>query len=240
MSDHFSSRLGRLAGSSNLSDLLRPAGSAQMRTRSLIVAGVALGVFVLLLPVALSGTAPAFDQAIRSTLPAHATPSLDAAMALITMSGRGKTLGAIDVLVCLLTLWLKGRRHAVFIGASVALAGVFLVVAKRAVARVRPDAFSSLVSESSYSFPSAHAMGTMALVSSLTVVFWPTRWRWPVVAIGAAWLLVIGFSRVYLGVHWPSDVIGGWAAGLGCVALVVARFDPRPFRHERRRSPERW
>lgn len=66
----------------------------------------------------------------------------------------------------------------------------------------------------------------MALPSALVVVLWPTRWRWPALAIGAVVVLAVGVSRLYLGVHYPSDVLTAWMLALGWVAglrLILAR-----------------
>jgi undecaprenyl-diphosphatase len=60
-------------------------------------------------------------------------------------------------------------------------------------------------------------MDSMALVITLIILLWPTRWRWFVVAVGCLGVFVIGIARVYIGVHYPSDVIGGWTAALAWV-----------------------
>src|SRR3546814_8426441 len=89
--------------------------------------------------------------------------------------------------------------------------GLLTVVAKQAFARDRPSLWESIAPEHNFSFPSGHAMGSMTLAAVLVLLAWPTRWRWPVVAAMAVFVPMVGLSRVYLGVHFPSDILAGWA-----------------------------
>ena len=84
------------------------------------------------------------------------------------------------------------------------------LAAKQAFARDRPSLWESIAPEHNYSFPSGHAMGSMTLAVALVLLAWNTRWRWPVVAAMAVFVPMVGLSRVYLGVHYPSDILAGW------------------------------
>jgi undecaprenyl-diphosphatase len=90
------------------------------------------------------------------------------------------------------------------------------------VARVRPDAEPHLVTVKTSSFPSGHATSSMIFFLTLALVLAAgTRWRCPAVTGAILLSLAIGTSRVMLGVHWPSDVIGGWAFGMVWVLLTL-------------------
>ena len=91
-----------------------------------------------------------------------------------------------------------------------------LQVLKRIFERVRPDIFP-VIAESGYSFPSGHAMGAicfygiLAYFAGLGLRSKPLRWG--LMAAAGIYILLIGLSRVYLGVHYPTDILAGYAAG---------------------------
>jgi undecaprenyl-diphosphatase len=108
------------------------------------------------------------------------------------------------------------------------------VAAKHYFGRARPDLWLSLAPETSFSFPSGHAMGSMTLAAALVALAWHTRWRWPVLVVAIAFALLVGLSRVYLGVHFPSDILAGWTAAVAWTFgtyAVVFRGTLRPWRH---------
>jgi undecaprenyl-diphosphatase len=71
-------------------------------------------------------------------------------------------------------------------------------------------------------------MLSSAFVGAAAVLAWPTRWRWPVLALGAPFALLVAFSRLYLGVHFPSDILAGWLASLAWVLGVSLVLYGRP------------
>jgi undecaprenyl-diphosphatase len=134
-------------------------------------------------------------------------------LALSAIGFSGGVVPADIVLVVGLAL----RRHprsATF--AAVALVGSALanVLVKHVFARARPALWLSLAPETTYSFPSGHAMGSATLAAVLACLAWDTRWRWPVIVLGTLFTLGVGLSRMYLGVHYPSDVLAGWSAAI--------------------------
>lgn len=136
---------------------------------------------------------------------------------------------AIDVVVVLVLVLRRRLREGAF--AAIAMIGSALlnIAAKQAFARVRPALWDSVAPETSYSFPSGHAMGSITLAWVAVLLWWhlDRRWaratRWPVAILAIAFTVAVGFSRIYLGVHYPSDILAGWAATvwtLGTYALV--------------------
>ena len=119
-----------------------------------------------------------------------------------------------------------------FAGIALAGSGLLNVAAKHYFGRARPSLWESIAPESTFSFPSGHAMGSMTLAAVLVLLAWPTRWRWWVLGLAAAFVLMVGASRIYLGVHYPSDILAGWAAALAWVMgvyLVLFRGLRRPW-----------
>ena len=135
----------------------------------------------------------------------------------------GGVMGATIIVVFgVIMLWRFGQKTSAWmLGVGVAGAALINIILKSIFARARPDLWEHLVVETFYSFPSGHAMASSALAFSLILIAWRTRWRWPVVATALIYMLVIGLTRLYLGVHYPSDVLAGWAISLAWVVIVA-------------------
>ncbi len=124
----------------------------------------------------------------------------------------------------------RNLSTAVFLFISVELMGLVTEAGKRLSDRPRPS--SALVDAVSTSFPSGHAVGVMVGVLALLTVLWPVmpvRLRVPVAVVGAGLVFLVGFARVILNVHHPSDVVAGWALGYLYYLLCVRLVPPRPL-----------
>jgi undecaprenyl-diphosphatase len=132
-------------------------------------------------------------------------------------------LGALLVFAVLLALVVRKRhRSALLLGLSVAGAVVGASLLK--------DLFKSPPVDpqgTGYSFPSGHALRTMAAAAALTVLAWSTAWRWTTVALGAISVALVGVAVVYHEWHRASDVIAGWCLGVAWVACVWLALRPR-------------
>ena len=173
-----------------------------------------------------------FDDALLLWFNGLAGPRLDALFVFLSRIGYAWGVVPADIVLSLALLACRRWREAAF--AIVALAGSALLNlgAKQFFQRDRPSLWESISPESTFSFPSGHAMGSMTLAAVLVLLCWHTRWRWPVLAAATAFTALVGVSRLYLGVHYPSDVFAGWAAGLAWVVgsyLVLFRRR-RPWR----------
>ena len=127
-------------------------------------------------------------------------------------------------LVTAVGLWIAGHRHLPLVLAAIVIVGRILTEAQKYwIARVRPGFEPHLVVVMTSSFPSGHATSSMIFYLSLALALTAarSRWRLPAAAVAILLSLLIGTSRVMLGVHWPSDVVGGWAFGLLWVLLTL-------------------
>lgn len=168
----------------------------------------------------------AFDETILHFVHRFATPTLDTWIALATTLGGLLALPGIAAIIGGLRL-LKQSGGAVFFILAVGGASGLNLVAKAFFQRVRPHLWQSPAPEFDYSFPSGHAMLSMAMAAVLITLAWPTRLRWPALVLGSLAVLVIGLSRLYLGVHFPSDVLAGWCASLLWVTGIYMTLTSR-------------
>lgn len=140
-------------------------------------------------------------------------------------SAIGGTAARFSLLfLVVLGLWWGGRRHAMRWLVLTVLAGTVLNVAlKQVFAEPRPDLLPHLDIVHTYSFPSGHAAGNMILFGALALLLG----RRSGYGVAVAVIALIGASRVWLGVHWPSDVLAGWIEGLGWLALCAVWLPAR-------------
>lgn len=140
--------------------------------------------------------------------------------------------GVIVADTALVLLLAVRRQFRASLFAAIATVGSMLlnVAAKHVFARIRPSLWQSIAPETTYSFPSGHAMGSITLAWVAVLLWWhldtPTAraWRWPLATLALLFTLAVGLSRIYLGVHYPSDILAGWTAAtvwtLGTYGLV--------------------
>jgi membrane-associated phospholipid phosphatase len=173
----------------------------------------------------------AFDAPVQNMLHAMATPTLDWFFVLVSRVGYLWGVVPLDLTVLMWLVFRRQFRDGLFFGIAVIGSAALNIVAKIYFARLRPDLWLSLAPETTYSFPSGHAMGSATLGMALIILCWPTRWRWPTMVAATLFVFLVGVSRVYLGVHYPSDIIAGWSAASAWVFgihLLVNRKVPAP------------
>ncbi|CAN5605249.1 hypothetical protein BH11MYX1_BH11MYX1_08100 [soil metagenome] len=188
------------------------------------IAAVAIVVFIRIADEMLEGDMDGIDRAIALAIHCLDTPWLVSIMVVITNLGSGLALAFVIALAAIACVRRKERRLAlIMIVTGVAVLGLELIL-KHAFGRARPTLFPEIPLPLDSSFPSGHSMASMAVYGTLAVVLsalYPER-RVLVMTASALLIAAIGFSRVFLGVHWPSDVAAGFAAGVPF--LLVAQY----------------
>jgi undecaprenyl-diphosphatase len=203
----------------------------------LIAAAAALALFSWLAHEILTDVTLVLDDKIRLAVHSFASPGLTTVMRALSLYG-GPTglvpIGAVLAIVFLLKRW---HRGALLVVVTMAGAGLLDAVLKLSFNRVRPAAFFDYPLPASASFPSGHAFFAASFFGGLAVLA-SARVRNPLLR-GLIWtgaivlMLLVGLSRVYLGVHYPSDVLAGYAAATVWVAAVA--FGDRMVRYRRLR-----
>jgi undecaprenyl-diphosphatase len=168
-----------------------------------------------------------FDAPILNWLHGLATPALNHFFVLISLAGYRWGVLPLDAIILVLLAVLRRFRDGLFFGIAVAGSAVLNIVAKNHYARLRPDLWLSITPETTYSFPSGHAMGSMTLAMAVSILCWPTRARLPALIVSVIFVLLVGISRVYLGVHYPSDILAGWTAATAWTFAMYSLVDQK-------------
>ncbi|WP_051239473.1 phosphatase PAP2 family protein [Arenimonas composti] len=213
--------------------LVRRAIAAYLRARwrrlALAFAGVALPLmlFAFFAEDVHDGDPFPFDEPLLLAAKAHESLAMDRVM--LVGSELGYRMGVVPVDFLLVTGLLATRRLRPGLFAAVAIGGSALLnlAAKAVFQRARPDLWLSIAPEHNFSFPSGHAMGSATLAATVLLLVWHTRWRGPAALLGLAFMVWVASSRIYLGVHWPSDIIAGWAAAIAWVVATYLIVRPR-------------
>lgn len=179
------------------------------------------------------------DVTIINAIHAGHTAALDNIYLFFTAIGEPVVVAAAGLVLIGYFLYRRRFRAAALIAGGAGGATLANLILKAIFMRSRPSIFTPLVHETSYSFPSGHAMVSSAFVVVCIVLAWKTRFRWFVVVIGGLLTLAIGVSRIYLGVHYPSDVLAGWCVGTVWAVIAGSLIVNRPFALGRRLTPSR-
>jgi undecaprenyl-diphosphatase len=155
-------------------------------------------------------------------------PALVPAARLLTHLGDVVTLLAAALLASAWLLFRGHRRRAILLLVIVASERLLIEALKAGFGRARPDPLGHEVAVHNLAFPSGHSANAMAGWLAIALLATSPRLRGPAVALALTFALVTGLCRLVLQVHWPSDVVGGWAFGAAWTLLLVQRFGTAP------------
>jgi membrane-associated phospholipid phosphatase len=190
-----------------------------------IVAGAGLpSIVVALLTLTVWGQPGGiwWDEPILRAIHTTLRPGLNALAAVLSelgvYSGVVPGIGAIALLLLLLRRW----APLGYVLSLAIAAGLINRTAKAWIHRPRPHLWQTPYPQyTDFAFPSGHAMASMTLACIIVALAWPTRWRKLAIIASSLWVLGVGWSRLYLGVHYPSDIVAGW---LMTIALAISLY----------------
>ncbi len=168
-----------------------------------------------------------WDEPILLAIHNTARAQLDVFAVTLTKFGASRSVLAIVIMIALVLLLRRRWRSLTYLFTTVLGAIIINRTAKVLLHRVRPHLWDSLAPELDYAFPSGHAMSSMSLVAALVILTWGSLWCWPVLIIGSLFVVGIGWTRLYLGVHFPSDILGGWMASVAWAIGVSLLIKPQ-------------
>lgn len=177
----------------------------------------------------------AWDVSILTAIHTTSQPRLDVIATTLTQFGTRWGVLPASVFINLILLYQKRWRSLTYFLITTLGCCLINFAAKATLHRVRPSLWE-YPALPDFSFPSGHAMASMMFVVALCVLTWGSRWwNWGL-GVGSLFVVAIGWTRLYLGVHYPSDILAGWMLSLAWaigVALVV-----KPYRVQQNQSLE--
>jgi membrane-associated phospholipid phosphatase len=174
-----------------------------------------------------------FDEPLLLLARRMAHDGFDRAFLFFSAVGYQYGVVPVDFLLIAVLALFRREREGLFAGVAIIGSALLNLATKQFFARERPSLWESIAPETTYGFPSGHAMGSMTLAMVFILLAWPTRWRWPALVAMAAFVVMVGLSRIYLGVHYPSDILAGWTAAMAWVVgvyVMVFRGRQPPWR----------
>jgi undecaprenyl-diphosphatase len=204
-----------------------------------IACGLAVGFLALLFLVLQNPEIP-FDPFLQCAILGFRAPMMTRAMTLLTYTANWQFITGI-CLILLILPWTR-RFPGLILSASPLFSTLLYKLIKEILQRPRPEEALHLIQQGGFSFPSGHAM-TGLVFYGLVLYFLlnsikNSRTRRVLLAVGVVYIFFIGFSRIYLGVHYPSDVMAGWCLG-GLQLMLILRL-PVGSPGQRKYSLYRW
>ncbi|KAB8320367.1 phosphatase PAP2 family protein [Tolypothrix campylonemoides VB511288] len=165
-----------------------------------------------------------WDVSVLIAIHSTAQAQLDAIAVTLTKFGSFRIVFPVVCVLGLVLLIQKRWRSLTYLLTSVVGSGIINRTAKEFMHRVRPHLWDSQAPELDFSFPSGHSMTSMTLVATLVILTWGSVWCWVILIVGSLFVLAIAWTRLYLGVHFPSDILAGWMVSIAWaigVSLII-------------------
>lgn len=192
------------------------------RTLGLLLLGIVLPLYVVgeIAEDLLEEQRFEFEEPLMLWIHAHASDALTNFSLMMHFIG-GYIVMTLVLLALIAILYWRQRREEALL-ALYGIGGAVLIsqVMKFVFNRPRPELWPRLVVENGAAFPSGHSTMAAALATFAVILMWHTRWRWPVLLLALAYALAMAYSRMVLGVHFPTDVLAGLMTGVASVTGV--------------------
>ncbi|ANY05174.1 phosphatase PAP2 family protein [Pseudonocardia sp. HH130630-07] len=176
------------------------------------------------------------DLSTAAGFAAEREPGPVGAALVVTEIGNTAGSAVVALVTGAVLAWRGHRARGLYLAALPLVASLVFSGLKRVLDRARPPEELQFMSVANESLPSGHATMVAAVWTGVVLALWPflaRRGRTTLVACAAVWVAAVGFTRIYLGVHWLSDVLAGWALGAGLAftgltLLLLAAPPPSP------------
>jgi undecaprenyl-diphosphatase len=169
-----------------------------------------------------------WDKQILHFIHSTSNTFLDNVASIATNFGGIKYIITFSFLLSLYLFYQGKKRLFIYLITSILSSSIVNFAIKLLFQRPRPNLWeSSYPLPSDFSFPSGHAMGSITFALTLLIIFWGSRYLNLLAILALLYVGLIAWTRLYLGVHYPSDIIGGWLLGIAWTSLVTLLLNPR-------------
>ena len=186
-----------------------------------VVCGIGILIFATMVVMLLTNNVTGLDNSIYNIIISSKSDAMTTFMTIITMMCNTEF---IIVATLLLVLLIKNKKMGGMIASNVVLCSVINTIIKHIFLRPRPVGIK-LIEQGGYSFPSGHSMMAVAFYGLLIYIIWNTKWKnvWKIftTTLLVILILLIGISRIYVGVHFASDVIAGLSISLSYLIIFI-------------------
>lgn len=164
----------------------------------------------------------AVDNLILEWIRSIANSGLD--QFFVTFTHIGEVMFVAIAALVLISYYFYKKQHLnaltvlLLVGGSIVTNTIFKLIFHR----IRPDLWVDLIPETGFSFPSGHAMLSTSLLASIVIILWNKPYKWLILCIATILAVIVGVSRLYIGAHYPSDIIAGWCVVLSLTFAAAA------------------
>jgi membrane-associated phospholipid phosphatase len=185
-----------------------------------------------------------FDKKVISIVESIRTPFFNKIMAFVTYMGNTYAIASSFLIIVILLVILKKFRYLYSLIISISGSSIFVLLIKNIIGRPRPPVENALIVLKDFSFPSGHSYMAVAFYGLIIYFIFDllkyNKTKYYVLAAGIIFILALGFSRLYLGVHWPSDVFAGFAAAIALITAIITILEIKQrFAPEEKPVPEK-
>ncbi len=193
-------------------------------------------IFYVIAKLVSSSDILSFDNTIIDFIQSYISEDLTIWVERVTFLGSVSFITTVILIITILLLWRKKYALAIFIITANGLGALLNKLLKWFFKRERPDILPVII-EKGYSFPSGHSMGSLIFFGSCAYlcihIVKSTGSKIIAYIIACLFIVLIGVSRIYLGVHYPTDVVGGYSIGIAYSAICILAFRLYEFRTKR-------
>lgn len=171
------------------------------------------------------------DQSILDAIAAFRTPLFTQIFQIITYFGSAPVIIVISLIVTILLFHIREKRMGILFAYLTICDALITFIVKNLTHRLRPDPLEQLIEVTGFSLPSGHSSSSIFLYGAVAIMFMPyapsRRIKFLLAMLTSVLIMLVGLSRIYLGVHYPTDVLAGYLVGAILLGIFILKKSPK-------------